>query len=93
MSELPLLEEVIVDIDDIPDEPFEKFCLLSSMKEKAQYVSVDINPVVLTKNSRYWPRNGKCGLRWNCCCVEGVVWRGTSEMPDQVVGEMNQLRS
>lgn len=89
---LPFLEEVIVDIDDIPDDPFEEFCKLSGMKEKAQYISVDINPVILTKNSRYWPRNGKCGLRWNCSCAGGVVWRGMSGLPEEVIEELNQIR-
>ena len=51
------------------DHHIENFCRVSGMKEKAEVRPTTTDPVRLTANQRYWPRNGSCGLSWNCHCT------------------------
>lgn len=55
--------------NDFSDHHMEDFCRMSGMKEKAQIRSSNSGLVSLTKNRKFWPRNGNCGLSWNCYCM------------------------
>lgn len=63
VSTLGGLVEINIQFNHFSDEAIEEFCRKTHMKQKMKCFKF-----ILTKNSRYWLQNGKCGLGWKCNC-------------------------
>ena len=63
LNSLDRLREINIQFNNFSDSAIEEFCHVTGMKQKMKSFKF-----VLTRDARFWLKNGKCGVGWKCDC-------------------------